>query len=571
MLLRMAPDAIERLGSRLDARLDRRQRHQRQDDDRRDARLGPPPGRAHPGPQPRRLEHELGRRDRAARAGRRPRACSRSTRRGCRGWSRTLDPRLIVLSQPLPRPARPLRRARAPRRRVGRDGRRARRPAGFVLNADDPLVADLGRDARARAPARRHLLRDRGRVAGAARAPARARRQALPPLRRAVRLRARLRRPPRPLHLPQLRRRPAHARRRRDRGSSCDGMRGLATLTVSTPEGALELALPLPGLYNVYNALAALTAALRLGRRARARPSRPGAHRGRVRAGRDDRGRRQAGLDPPDQEPRRRQRGDAHAAPRGRAVRRRRGHRPVDRAQRPDRRRPGRLVGLGRRLRAAGRLGRAASTCAGTRAPEMAVRLKYAGLDPDGSITVDDDDPSVARSAPSPRRRSASSPCPPTPRCSSCGRCSPSAASRRRTGNERAAPAEEAVIWHDVENGAYEADLALWRELAASARRAGPRARLRHRPRRARPRARTAITCSASTSSPRSSSALRERAAERGLEASAERRRRPRPGGRPASSRWSSSRCRRSSCFAGAEERRRCAREHAAGTWRPAA
>ena len=29
--------------------------------------------------------------------------------------------------------------------------------------------------------------------------------------------------------------------------------------------------------------------------------------------------------------------------------------------------------------------------------------------------------------------------------------------------------AEEAVIWHDVENGAYDADLGLWRELAAEA------------------------------------------------------------------------------------------------------
>ena len=32
-----------------------------------------------------------------------------------------------------------------------------------------------------------------------------------------------------------------------------------------TPQGELELRLPLPGLYNVYNALAAIAAALRLG------------------------------------------------------------------------------------------------------------------------------------------------------------------------------------------------------------------------------------------------------------------------------------------------------------------
>jgi lipid II isoglutaminyl synthase (glutamine-hydrolysing) len=35
-------------------------------------------------------------------------------------------------------------------------------------------------------------------------------------------------------------------------------------VTVRTPGGEVELSLPLPGLYNVYNALAALTAAIRL-------------------------------------------------------------------------------------------------------------------------------------------------------------------------------------------------------------------------------------------------------------------------------------------------------------------
>jgi UDP-N-acetylmuramyl tripeptide synthase len=42
------------------------------------------------------------------------------------------------------------------------------------------------------------------------------------------------------------------------------GMEG-SRVEVRTPEGPLELDLPLPGLYNVYNALAAVTAALRLG------------------------------------------------------------------------------------------------------------------------------------------------------------------------------------------------------------------------------------------------------------------------------------------------------------------
>jgi UDP-N-acetylmuramyl tripeptide synthase len=42
------------------------------------------------------------------------------------------------------------------------------------------------------------------------------------------------------------------------------GMSG-STVTIETPEGTLELELPLPGLYNVYNALAAVTAGLRSG------------------------------------------------------------------------------------------------------------------------------------------------------------------------------------------------------------------------------------------------------------------------------------------------------------------
>ena len=60
----------------------------------------------------------------------------------------------------------------------------------------------------------------------------------------------------------------------------------------STPGGELELELPLPGLYNVYNALAALAAALRLGIDARDRGRRAGLGRGGLRSGRDDRGRR---------------------------------------------------------------------------------------------------------------------------------------------------------------------------------------------------------------------------------------------------------------------------------------
>ena len=66
-------------------RRDGRQRDQRQDDDGGDDRRDPRRRRPPTGPQPRRLEHDLGSGDGAARAARRARACSRSTRPGCRG------------------------------------------------------------------------------------------------------------------------------------------------------------------------------------------------------------------------------------------------------------------------------------------------------------------------------------------------------------------------------------------------------------------------------------------------------------------------------------------------------
>ena len=79
----------------------------------------------------------------------------------------------------------------------------------LVVNADDPLVAELA-DGRAR----RAALRRRRSAARPARAAARGRLEVLRPLRRPLRLRGRLRRPPRRLSLPGLRPRAARARRR---------------------------------------------------------------------------------------------------------------------------------------------------------------------------------------------------------------------------------------------------------------------------------------------------------------------------------------------------------------------
>jgi lipid II isoglutaminyl synthase (glutamine-hydrolysing) len=134
--------------------------------------------------------------------------------------------------------------------------------AAFVLNADDPLIADLGRDRELhRRPEVTYFgIEDE--------------RQALPELQHA--------------HDAKHCRRcgAPYAYRRAFVGHlghyscpNCEadrpdpdvvaerielhGMRG-SEMHVRTPAGAAQLRLPLPGLYNVYNALAALAAALRL-------------------------------------------------------------------------------------------------------------------------------------------------------------------------------------------------------------------------------------------------------------------------------------------------------------------
>ena len=130
--------------------------------------------------------------------------------------------------------------------------------ARFVLNADDPLVADLGRD---REGIVYFGLEDDS--------------QALPELQHAADAKhcrncgaayvyeaaylghlGRYRCPYCGRHRPKP---DVVARRVR-----LDGMRG-SRVEVETPSGTLALRLPLPGLYNVYNAVAAATVALELG------------------------------------------------------------------------------------------------------------------------------------------------------------------------------------------------------------------------------------------------------------------------------------------------------------------
>ena len=133
----------------------------------------------------------------------------------------------------------------------------------FVLNADDPLIADLGRDA---AQSRRD-----GVVYFGIEDPA----QALPEMQHASDAKH-CRRCGRPYayerafvgHLGHYSCAGCGASRPRpDIAATAVSLHGMSgsTVTVRTPRGELSFELPLPGLYNVYNALAALAAALELG------------------------------------------------------------------------------------------------------------------------------------------------------------------------------------------------------------------------------------------------------------------------------------------------------------------
>ncbi len=135
--------------------------------------------------------------------------------------------------------------------------------AGLVLNADDPLIADLGRDAdeRPRAGVVYFGIEDSA--------------QALPELQHAFDAKH-CRRCGHPYayerafvgHLGHYSCPSCGAERPRPEVAATAielrGMDGSRT-TVRTPAGEIELELPLPGLYNVYNALAAVAAGLGLG------------------------------------------------------------------------------------------------------------------------------------------------------------------------------------------------------------------------------------------------------------------------------------------------------------------
>ena len=312
----------------------------------------------------------------------------------------------------------------------------AERWAALDRRAPDAARAERRRPAdrrpRARAPGRA-LLRHRGRRRGARRrARARVGLEALPQLRRRLRA-TRTSTSPTSASTPAraagaARPQPAvSAARDRARRAARRELRAAHAARDAPPRGSR-----CPGLYNVYNALA------RRGARERARASRrrrsPRASAATAAVfGRGERvaldGRELAILlikNPAGANEVLRLLGAQDGA-----------HDVLGVLNDRDRRRPRRLVDLGRRLRDARAARRATPPAPGTRAAELALRLKYAGV-PAERITRDRGPRRRRSTARSARRRPASSTrCPPTPRCSRCASCS-RAAGRRASSWARA-------------------------------------------------------------------------------------------------------------------------------------
>ena len=188
--------------------------------------------------------------------------CSRSTRRALPEVARRVRPRALAARQPLPRPARPLRRARARRRALARRRRRAARRRTLVVNGDDPQVGDLARGRprvgrlRARRPAPRAARRSSTRPTRST-ACAAARRTTTPPPTSGISATtaARTAATPRPAarrrrardRAARARRARVHARRaRRERARRAARCPGSTTSTTRSAPAALALALGAP-------------------------------------------------------------------------------------------------------------------------------------------------------------------------------------------------------------------------------------------------------------------------------------------------------------------------------------
>ena len=222
-------------------------------------------------------------------------------------------------------------------------GGRAMRAGPLRPQRRRPLVADLGRDEE-RETHRRRLFRHRRPLPGAARAAA-PRTRSIAAVRARLLLRTSVRRSPRPLRRPRC---GAAARsRRRCHGVELQGMRA-RRVDDPTPAGEIRSSCP---------CRASTTSTMRSPRFSRAGAGhRPARIRGGLAETRAVFGRVETRGCPrrsrsPGQEPGRDQRGAPHVAASEAGDR----ARPVAGAQRPHRRRPRRLLGLGRRLRAARR------------------------------------------------------------------------------------------------------------------------------------------------------------------------------------------------------------------------
>ena len=434
--------------------------------------------------------------------------------------------------QPLPRPARPLRRDRGPGRRVGRR-RSARAPAAPASSStpttrSSPTWAATTRGGAARASS----------TSGSTTSPRRCPSCSTPSTPSTAAAAA----TPTPTSAPSSATsattpaRSCGARRPEPDVAATrielHGMRG-SSVTVRTPGGELALELPLPGLYNVYNALAAIAAALELGiapeRIAPALAAMRGAF-GRVETVAVD-GKQVSIL---------LVKNPAGANEVLRTLKLEAGEAGLDLwIALNDRIADGRdvswiwdadfelLAGAVRRV-----------TCAGTRAPEMALRLKYAGW-PEERDRGRAGDRGVAR----PGRGGGARPAVRPAHLHRAARAAQSAF--RPRPDARSSGDERASIWHDVECGAYAADLPLWEELAGAGDGADPRPRLRHGPRRAAP---GAARTRGQRARRRPAAGRRLRRAGAGSAGHRRGRRRPRLRPGRASSSWSWRRCSCCSC-----------------------
>ena len=414
---------------------------QRQDDDRRDGRLDPRARRARAGAQPRGREHG-GRDRRDAAGGRRAARVDRRRHRPLRdrrvlaGPPGAADPAArAAAGQPLPRPARPLRRAGHDRRPLGRRGGGGRGHHAWCSTPTTRSSPTSAASAPASCTSASRTRRWRWTGMAHAADSKHCRRCGAPYRYDSIFLG----------HLGHYHCDACGATRPAPSVAAervvLDGLRG-ARVTLRLPAATVEVALPLPGLYNVYNALgaAALTTAL-------------GASPEDI----------VAGL-------------EAVAPAFGRAETVRLGGRDLllllvknpagaNEVLRTLALEPGEhdllavlndQIADGRDVSwvwdadfevLAGRLRRV--VCSGTRAAEMAVRLKYAGVPEDAA---------GRRARAAARRWTARWPTGPggwsrsrpTPRCSSCAASWSRAASRGARSDDADA---RTVIWHDVECG----------------------------------------------------------------------------------------------------------------------